>query len=190
MRRFSYTCIHQMNRYFKPESGNLLLSGGVYRRITLFDERWACEIFLRTLETYRQLYEVRIFAYVLMPDHFHLVFSFPAHRKLQDFLRDFKSFVGRQIIDAMKTSNSVALLLRFEMNRSKLRTRDATYCVLQRGSHLKPLRGEKALWKALNYVHSNPVRAGLALSPEEYPFSSAFDFASRTRGIVQLARIT
>jgi len=44
------------------------------------------------------------------------------------------------------------------------------------------LRWEDYGWTAFNYIHSNPVKAGLVSHPEEWQYSSALDFAGSRKG--------
>jgi putative transposase len=44
------------------------------------------------------------------------------------------------------------------------------------------LRWEDYGWTAFNYIHHNPVKAGLVSHPEEWPYSSALDFAGSRNG--------
>jgi hypothetical protein len=36
-----------------------------------------------------------------------------------------------------------------------------------------PLWSDELVWQKLAYIHFNPVRAGLCIYPEDYPYSSA-----------------
>jgi putative transposase len=44
------------------------------------------------------------------------------------------------------------------------------------------LRWEDYGWTAFNYIHQNPVKAGLVSHPEEWYYSSALDFAGSRKG--------
>ena len=42
-----------------------------------------------------------------------------------------------------------------------------------------------AIDRSINYIHNNPVESGFVYRPEEYPFSSAIDFAGE-KGMVDV----
>ena len=44
------------------------------------------------------------------------------------------------------------------------------------------LRWEDYGWTAFNYIHQNPVKAGLVNHPEEWSYSSALDFSGSRKG--------
>jgi REP element-mobilizing transposase RayT len=163
--------------------------GSVYGRIPIFRNAIASGIFLRALEAYRQKYSFLVLGYVLMPDHFHLLVWFPETGGFVDFLRDFKSFVGKRIIDWMKEENLVRLLVRFQIPRPGQRRRDAKYCVLQYNNYIKAVLTPEGLWKTLEYIHLNPVKEGLVRIPQEYLLSSAGDYMGGKSRIVQVERM-
>ena len=173
----------------KARSGFLFISGSTHRRIPLFRYRRACDIFLKTLEAYREKYALRIHAYALMPDHYHLLLWFPPEHDLVDLLRDFKSLVGGKIVEWLKREKLDALLAHFQLKNAPRRTRDARYCILQYNSYIKSVVGSSAMEQTLNYIHQNPVREGLVESPEEYPYSSGGAYAGKRFGPVKVGRL-
>jgi putative transposase len=167
-------------------SGPLLLTGSVYRRVSIFRYPEACEIFLRTLEAYRRKYGIKVYAFVLMPDHYHLLISFPADRSLAGFLRDFKSLAGKQILEWLKDCRLPRLLANFHLNSDRQRGKDPTYCVLQYRNHVKRLPDYRAIVQKLAYIHLNPVRAGLAAKEEDYAYSSARVYAKNGASVLKI----
>ena len=157
----------------KDRFGFLFVSGSVYRRIPIFRHAKACEIFLRSLDAYRRKFQFRVHAYALMPEHYHFLAWFPPGGRFTDFLRDFKSLVGKEIIAWLREEGLEVLLTRFESKRRPQRAKDARYCVLQHGNYVKELAGSKILWQKIMYIHENPVRMGIASTPEAYAYSSA-----------------
>ncbi len=173
----------------KDHSGFLFISGAAYHRIPVFRYKKPCEIFLQTLEAYRRKYEMRAHAYALMPDHYHILLWFPPQHRLVDFLRDFKSLVGKQILEWIHQEGLSHLLARFQLSRTQHRERDARYCVLQYNSYVKTLPSLRALQQKLNYIHLNPVREGLSKTLEAYLYSSARAYAGRGPSVVKIDRL-
>ncbi|HXE74534.1 MAG TPA: transposase [Candidatus Xenobia bacterium] len=159
------------------KSGYLFITGSVYRRIPIFRYSAPCRIFLRSLEAYRRSYGLRLHAYVLMPDHYHLLLWFPPERRLADFLRDFKSLAGKQIIDWLRREKLEQLLDRFRLARPPKQRRDARSSILQQKTHVKVLSTSRALGQKIEYIHMNPVVERLAESPHLYLHSSARAYA-------------
>ena len=42
-----------------------------------------------------------------------------------------------------------------------------------------------AIDASIDYIHNNPVKAGFVIRPEDYPYSSALDFAGE-KGLVDI----
>jgi hypothetical protein len=48
------------------------------------------------------------------------------------------------------------------------------------------LNSNDKLDKYLNYIHNNPVEAGIVLSPEDYLYSSAINYAGRPETLLEV----
>ena len=161
------------------DRGWLFITGATYRRIPLFREREHCEIFLENLRFYRKKYRFDVSGYALLPDHYHLLLRMPEEVALPGLLRDFKSAVGRQVIDALKRNNQDRLLERLLVPRLPRRRKDARFRVLQADNYVKRVFSEGFFRQKLDYIHANAVREGLAQNPADYPYSSARWYTGR-----------
>jgi hypothetical protein len=84
-----------------------------------------------------------------------------------DVQRDFLRFTSQQILKSLRNQES-PLLTQLLVNES-----DRKYQVWERNSLSVELRNPKIFKQKLEYIHSNPVKAGLCVLPEEYKYSSA-----------------
>lgn len=171
----------------KTPSGCIFLTVNAYKRLPIFREPALCEIFFRELNFYRQKYASRLYGYVLLPDHFHLLLDFSTDKRLADFLRDFKSAVGRSVVDWAKGHNRTKLLAQFQLATSPRRTKDPSYCVLQPGSYARAVTSASMFRQKLEYIHANPVRECLVEKAIDYSYSSlrAYELGS---GVVSIDR--
>ena len=69
--------------------------------------------------------------------------------------------------------------------RGKKNIRNRAHQIWQQDNHPKELFSNKFKDRKLNYVHNNPVKAGLVDKPERYAWSSAKDYAGGT-GLVKV----
>jgi hypothetical protein len=111
-----------------------------------------------------------------------LIISQHGERELQGTIRDIKKHTSLAIINAIKNNQQESrkdlLLWCFE----KAGTNNANnerYQFWQQHSHPIELNTNEKLFQRLNYVHQNPVEAGIVLSAEEYLYSSAMNYAGR-----------
>jgi putative transposase len=116
----------------------------------------------RILEQTRKQKGLLIAAYVLMPEHIHLVTNEPAHTTLATFLQIFKQLTAREL----KSPNRKQFWQRryYDFNVS---------------SHDKYI-------EKIRYIHRNPVQRGLVAKPEQYPWSSFNHYATGDPGPVEI----
>lgn len=121
----------------------------------------------KALNEARQSGGFALYAYVIMPDHLHLITdsALPASRTLQ-FVNGITS---RRIIDYLKAHNHQGSL---EKLRHEIRPRRYSYSVWDHHPDVRLLLTENMLMQRVNYTHQNPLRAGLVKHVEEYRASS------------------
>jgi REP element-mobilizing transposase RayT len=109
----------------------------------------------------------RLLAYVLMPDHVHLLTDSP--RVPSEVLRYLKGAIAHDVIAYLKRQG-------YENSLRKLRheewKRHHRYSLWGHESNVLSIFSERVLMQKVNYVHQNPVRAGLAERAVDYRWSS------------------
>jgi putative transposase len=110
---------------------------------------------------------VSVYAFVIMSNHFHLIWQILGNHRRDAVQRDFLKFTAQQIL-RMQRGKSLPILDDLQVN-----AKDRKYQVWERNSLSVPIWSEKFLWEKLEYIHNNPVRAGLCKYPEDYRYSSA-----------------
>ena len=109
-----------------------------------------------------------LFAYVIMPDHFHVLTDSP--RKPSTVLQFIKGIVSRRVLGYLKQMKHEASLKKLEHYNWK---RNHRYSLWQHDSDVFSIVSESTFMQKVNYVHQNPVRAGLVERAEDYRWSSA-----------------
>lgn len=117
-------------------------------------------------------------AYVVMSNHVHLV-VYSRGEKLSNIIRDFKKFTSTQIIKSVlqnpRESRSTWMLNLFKYY-AKYNMNNKKYQPWQHNNKPTELYNPKWINRRLNYVHLNPVKAGIVIKPEDYVYSSAKDY--------------
>lgn len=122
------------------------------------------------LESLRFLVEnkrIRLYAFVIMDNHLHLIWQMLAGINTEAVQRDFLKFTAQQIKKDL-TKNHPAVLVHFKVN-----AKDRTYQFWERNALSVELRTDKVFRQKLDYIHWNPVRAGICATPEDYKYSTA-----------------
>ena len=124
---------------------------------------------------------------VIMSNHIHLAVQCNPPRSMSAFLRDFKKFAAKKFIETMSTiheSRLEWLLDKFAFKAKRTR-RAENYKIWKDDNHAIDLTIIDVMGK-VDYIHENPVRAGLVELPENYIYSSAKDYAGE-KGLVEVS---
>lgn len=118
-----------------------------------------------------------LYGYVIMTNHIHLIIQ-SEKGELSDLIRDFKKFTAAQILDLLQnTPESRREWILKRLHQATLsHNRNKNYQVWQLGNHAVEIYSEKFLWSKLNYIHLNPVRAGIVAQASAYLYSSASNY--------------
>ncbi len=142
------------------ECGHLhLITFSCYRRLPYLAHAASRELFERSLESMRIRYDFLVVAYVVMPEHVHLLVSEPRRGVLSKALQ------------ALKLSVAV---------QSEQRP------FWQRRYHDFNVFTEKKVVEKRQYIHRNPVTRGLVNRPDAWAWSSFCHWWSGEVGTVEI----
>lgn len=118
-----------------------------------------------------------VFGYVIMSNHLHLIIQSKGN-DLSGLIRDFKKFTAKAIINQIKTGKESRYewLLELFSKATESHNRNKTYQFWKYGNHPEEIYSQKFLWSKLDYIHLNPVRAGLVEKASHYLYSSASNY--------------
>ena len=108
-----------------------------------------------------------LFAYVIMPDHLHLITG--SERRPSETLRFINGIISRRVIDYLKAGHHQSSL---EKLRQEDKARGYKHSLWDHHSNVLHLTSEGMFMQKVNYIHQNPVRAGLVERAEDYRWSS------------------
>lgn len=115
--------------------------------------------------------EVRLLAWVIMPEHVHLIAD-PGAVEMTSFLWKLKRPFANTIIERWKELNAPVL--------ARITDADGRRRFwLRGGGYDRVIRSEADLREKIAYIHSNPTRRGLVERDEDWAWSSAGWYASR-----------
>jgi REP element-mobilizing transposase RayT len=133
------------------------------------------DVLCLALDEARQSAGFLVFAYVIMLDHLHLLTSRPS--TTSEVLRVLKGLAARRVIDYLKANGYSSSLSKLQHQE---RNRNYRFSLWQTEKNVLPVYSEGMFMEKLNYIHQNPVRAGLAKGALEYRWSSARIWCGRT----------
>lgn len=136
-------------------------------RLPVFQTAKLKDVMCGALDEARTSASLLLFAYVIMLDHLHALVG--SQSKPSAVLRYINGIAGRRIINFLKESGHDVSLTKLRHSRGP---REYKYSVWDHHPNVKLVTTENGLIEKANYIHQNPVRAGLVERAEDYRWSS------------------
>jgi REP element-mobilizing transposase RayT len=159
-----------MAKRYRIEGSIFYITSNIYNRLCIFTRPSLIIPLIDSLNYYRYQYNCKLIGYVIMPDHIHLLIWPKVEKVITDFMRDFKRFTSGRITRQAKVEGRMDWVEKFE--EAGTETERAEYKVWQDSFWEQSIYTEQFLNQKLNYIHLNPVRAGLCAAAQDYPYSS------------------
>jgi len=141
---------------FKP----LLLNDSYYRLI------------INSLSFMQRRGDFTLIAYSIMPTHLHLVLQISGQKNLSDIMRDFKKYTSFRIRKRLENNGHHRMV---ESLRLPSGSRQVFKVWMDRFDDLL-ITNEETLRTKVEYIHQNPVRAGLVERDIDWSYSSARNY--------------
>jgi putative transposase len=131
---------------------------------------------------------LEVYGWCIMSSHIHLTIGSKGENKLEDIVRDLKKHTSKAILKAIaenpQESRKEWMLWMFE-RAGKRNANNQKYQFWQQHNQPIELNNNFIMQQKLDYIHRNPVEAGFVREAEDYPYSSAIDYAGG-KGLVKL----
>lgn len=106
--------------------------------------------------------QILIYAYVIMPNHFHWIYQIKDPYSNSKIKHTFLSFTAKEIL------SQIGILKEdFLVNK-----KNKKYQIWKSPSLSVEIQNDKFFAQKFNYIHLNPIRAGLVNNKENYNYSS------------------
>jgi REP element-mobilizing transposase RayT len=123
---------------------------------------------------------MKLFAYVIMDNHFYLIASSP---DLSKTLASIRKFTAGKIIDQLRAENKEWLLNQLAFYKKKYKT-ESNYQVWQESVHPELVQSPEMLKQKIEYIHNNPVKRSLVDAPEYWRYSSARNYLLSDHSVI------
>ena len=139
-----------------------------HHRLTIFRTDNLKQVLCDAFKEVRDKHGVLILAYVIMPDHIHLLVY--CKKEMSEALRLLNGVSARRIIQHLRDNGFEQSLLKL---RGETRERNHKHSVWQHHPDSLEIYGENTFQQKVDYIHQNPVRACIVEKALDYRFSSA-----------------
>ena len=130
----------------------------------------ACKRIIIDALVYRVMnQQVKVFGFVIMPNHMHLIWKVCDELEEQDFQRDLLKYTAKAMLTYLKAEDE------FLYHETEVAAKDRKHQIWERNSLSKEIFTAQFFKQKLEYIHNNPVQEkwSLAPLPEDYYWSSA-----------------
>jgi putative transposase len=146
------------------------------------------QVIVKSIQYCQKNKGLEVYGYCMMSSHIHLILRSGENELLENILRDFKRYTAKCFHDLLLSehvnyeSRKNWLLKLFQDKDSK------KFQFWHHGSHPIELWSDDVFYQKLEYIHLNPVAAGLVDQAEHWKYSSATDYAGK-QGLISLMDI-
>ena len=173
------------SRYkFVIENGVYFITSTIVEWIPVFTCKEYFDIIIKSLKFCRESKNLKIYAFVILENHVHLVVS---AENISNIIRDLKKYTARKLIDKAIDDDKNWLLNKFEFYKKKHKS-NSKYQVWQEGVHPQLIENEDILRQKIEYIHNNPVLRGYVAKPEYWMYSSASNYIFN-KGVLEIDMI-
>ena len=174
------------NRYkVVEEDGLYLISSTIVDWIPIFTSDKYFQILIESMKFCQKIKGLKIFFYVLMDNHFHMIAS---GENLSTTIASLKRHTAFEIIKELKSENKYWALQQFKLQKKDYKD-DSIHQVWQEGFHPQLISSAEMLAQKVDYLHQNPVKKGLINEPEFWKYSSACNKDFDSDPIIELDEI-
>ncbi|MBC8313356.1 MAG: transposase [Candidatus Cloacimonetes bacterium] len=167
---------------FNMEGSMHFVTTKTFQNQPFFCNEICCRILIEELDFYRDKYNFKIFGFVIMPDHLHLLLWFDIEK--------YPDMTISKIIQVIKIMTAKRVKRFLFYDRSNSWVDDLTsnhlprkFIFWQKGFYDFNIFHYKKFIEKLNYIHKNPFKESKIKSPENY-FYSSFSFLETGKGVL------
>jgi putative transposase len=133
------------------KEGTYFITASTWEKMCILQSKRMASLFTEVLNHYREAGRYRLHEYVVMPNHFHLLITPIPPVSLEKAVQFIKGGFSYRAKRELGMKGEI-----WQTSFYDRRVRDG-------GEYLR----------FRHYIHMNPVRRGLAIAPDEFPYSSA-----------------
>ncbi len=171
--------------------GTYFITFATVQWVDAFTRKRYVDIVLESIKYCQKEKGLRIHAWCIMSNHVHLIAStlYPKPT-LSDILRDLKKFTSNKILEAIQDEREVesrkGWMLWLFKSAGERNPNNTFFQFWRQDNHPEEIFSAKFMESKLDYIHNNPVKAGLVEEPWEYLLSSARDYMTNRKGLLEI----
>ena len=162
----------------RNQSATHFLTFTVVEWIDIFTRQVYRDIILDSFRHCQAERGLLVHCWCIMSNHLHFIAT-ARNNDLSEVVRDFKKFTSQELIKSVRNNpfeSRKHWMLRIfaEQGSQNARNKDNQFWL--QDNHPEECYSARFTFQKMNYIHENPVRAGIVANQWEYLYSSARDY--------------
>ena len=182
-----------MSRKYKFNNNDQMyfVSFAVINWVDLFIRTEYKAVVVKSLSYYIEKKDLKLYAWCIVTNHVHLIIG-SAGNPLENIMRDLKRHTSETLHLAIKNNTKESRrewMLSMMENAGTENSNNLGFQLWQQHNQPIVLDTPKITHQKLDYLHNNPVTAGFVEKPEDWLYSSAKDYYTGTKGMLDIILI-
>ena len=182
-----------MSRKYKFSDNEELyfISFAVVHWIDLFIREEYRDVLLESIRFCQEKKDLELYAWCIMTSHVHMIIGTKGNA-LSNIVRDLKRHTSEKLraeIQNNPTESRKEWMLKMMRETGSANSNNRRFQLWQQHNHPIVLDTERIMQQRLDYIHNNPVVAGFVEAPEEWGHSSAKDYNTEEKGLLDIIEI-
>jgi len=176
---------------FRDQSKLYFVSFAVVYWIDVFIRNEYKDILVDSWRFCQKYKGLELYAWCIMTSHVHLIMGTHGN-SMEAILRDMKRHTSEKLREAIRVNSKESRsewMLRMMQSAGEKNSNNKDFQFWQQDNHPIELNTPAVTHQKLDYLHNNPVEAGFVRHPEDYLYSSAVDYFTEGRGLIDIMRI-
>ncbi len=124
------------------------LTSTIVNWIDVFASEKYFQLMIENFRFYQTKYKIDILAYVIMPNHFHMICNC---KELRKAIQSLKSYTAKRIKEHLEQDNFTDILNEMKNSKSDYK-RESEYQIWQEGFHPKQIKDYEMLNQKIEYI--------------------------------------
>jgi REP element-mobilizing transposase RayT len=148
--------------------------------LEIFASKKYFEMVVNVLKFYQRKLNLKIFGYVIMKNHIHLIVQC---KDMVCFIRSFKSYTTKKIVCLLKKDSEEEIL---KLIAAYNHRKGKKFQIWKPNNWPKICEEEDYFEQKLNYIHENPVVKQYVERPEDWIYSSARNYYKNDHSVIKV----
>ena len=139
--------------------------------IPIFTRKESTNIIYDSLKYLQEIDNLKIYAYVILENHLHLIAS---SDDIAKSMKKFKAHTAKEILKLLHREKITTILEQLAFYK-KAHKKHSVYQLWQEGIQPKLIQDDKTMMQKIEYIHNNPVKRGYVDDARYWRYSSAYE---------------